>query len=381
MYPSLVFIGAMPPPVHGQAIINEKLFTILKNDTHLNPVLCDVSPRTLNKSFKYHIIRCLKVVKAISVMIKMRIKHGKKCRVVYISSDGGFGLIYTVFMVGFARLLRYKIYTHYHSFAFIDKPTFLMRLLIKWGGDYLTHIFLCEVMRSRYQQVYGYGKFLCFRNTVFLNITQDLKISDTQNNNKPLVIGLLSNLSPEKGLLDFIDILKQAKAKNLSIKGILAGPAVSDNDNAYIIDAQKILGDTLEYRGAVYGKDKHQFFCDIDVFVFPTRYATEAQPNVLFEAMSHGLPIISFNRGGIASQISDTSFLEENNQSWAYLVPQITNFSQAALEWLQKLLNNRDIMYDYRNASLCAYNTHLKYSQQELSVFLNQLCKNVLCNF
>ncbi len=372
MYPSLVFIGAMPPPVHGQAIINEKLFTILKNDTHLNPVLCDVSPRTLNKSFKYHIIRCLKVIKAVSVMLKMRIKHGKKCRIIYISSDGGFGLIYTAFMVGFARLLRYKIYTHYHSFSFIDKATFLMRLLIKFGGHCLTHIFLCDVMRSRYQQVYGYGKFLLLRNTVFLNITHDFKTSDTQSNSKPLVIGLLSNLSPEKGLLDFIDILKQAQAKNLPIKGILAGPAVSDDDTCCIIDAQKILGDTLEYRGAVYNQDKHQFFRDIDVFVFPTRYATEAQPNVLFEAMSYGLPIISFNRGGIASQISDIA-LEKNNQSWACLVPQTTNFSQAALEWLQKLLDNRDIMYDYRNASLCAYNTHLERSRQELAVFLRHI--------
>lgn len=55
----------------------------------------------------------------------------------------------------------------------------------------------------------------------------------------------------------------------------------------------------------MYDENKARFFNDIDVFVFLTTYLNEAQPTVLFEAMAHGIPVISYDRGCIRSQVAD----------------------------------------------------------------------------
>ena len=40
------------------------------------------------------------------------------------------------------------------------------------------------------------------------------------------------------------------------------------------------LAGALDYRGPVYDADKLRFYQDIDLFVFATTYANEAQPTV-----------------------------------------------------------------------------------------------------
>jgi glycosyltransferase involved in cell wall biosynthesis len=53
----------------------------------------------------------------------------------------------------------------------------------------------------------------------------------------------------------------------------------------------------VEYRGPVYGREKAQFFADIDVFLFPTRYEHESWGIVLTEALSVGCPVVTRSRG------------------------------------------------------------------------------------
>ena len=63
--------------------------------------------------------------------------------------------------------------------------------------------------------------------------------------------------------------------------------------------ATRGLEDYVTYHGPQYGEDKHRFFMNADVFVFPTYYYNECFPLVLLEAMQWRLPLVSSDEGGI----------------------------------------------------------------------------------
>ena len=59
----------------------------------------------------------------------------------------------------------------------------------------------------------------------------------------------------------------------------------------------------VEYVGPVYGGQKEQFYRQLDVFLFPTNYANEAEPLVIYEAMRQGVHVIACDRGSIAEML------------------------------------------------------------------------------
>ena len=139
------------------------------------------------------------------------------------------------------------------------------------------------------------------------------------------MLGHLSNLTKEKGLHIFLDLLRAMTAAEVPVRGILAGPAAKPEDKALIEAALQELGGRLEYRGALYGEAKNAFYRDIDVFVFPTQYVHEAQPTVLFEAQAAGCKIVSFARGCIPEQVGADDGL---------IVAQGGDFVTRCREWL-----------------------------------------------
>ena len=71
-------------------------------------------------------------------------------------------------------------------------------------------------------------------------------------------------------------------------------------------EALKKYPDSINYRGPVHGSNKKEFFNDIHIMLFPSRYKNEAQPLVVFEALSYGVPVICFNRGCIENMVDST---------------------------------------------------------------------------
>jgi glycosyltransferase involved in cell wall biosynthesis len=61
----------------------------------------------------------------------------------------------------------------------------------------------------------------------------------------------------------------------------------------------------VEYVGPVYGGQKERFYRQLDVFLFPTNYANEAEPLVIYEAMRQGVHVIACDRGAIAEMLSN----------------------------------------------------------------------------
>ncbi len=315
----IVAIGQLPPPLNGLSLATKSMIAFLKEENSV--AVRNIAPPTGKLSLLKHPIKLARVLGACFQLCRDRKHPGRIC---YLACEGSLGLIYTSLIVLLARLLAYPVFLHHHSFSYIDRPRLLMRTILTIGGHRLRHIFLCDIMRDRFSDTYG-------RRTRGSIVSNAAYIPPAEQDCAPrdgshLVIGMLSNLSHEKGLDTIIALVRQAREEGMQLRAILAGP-VRASERAAIDAAVAELGGNLDYRGPLYDEAKATFYQEIDVFVFPTAYRNEAQPLVIFEAKAAGNPIISSDRGCIRKQ------LDEND----LLIPADGEFVPTALAWLAAL--------------------------------------------
>jgi len=115
-----------------------------------------------------------------------------------------------------------------------------------------------------------------------------------------LTIGFLSNLSLEKGLDTVLQCFEKIRLHGVQARLVLAGPIVQEQARAAITKARANFGEALVELGSVSDKRKEEFFKSIDLFFFPSRYRFEAQPLVVLEALSYGVPAIAVRHGYLA---------------------------------------------------------------------------------
>ena len=327
----ILFVGALPPPLHGQSNVNEQILRLLEPQCDLIKV--DLSPGRLRRSMTYHLTRIGRVFRASLIVLRTQPRYW-----LYLSLDSGLGLLYNVLIVAIARSVGRKILLHHHSYSYIVRPTLLMSLLLRVAGKNAHHIFLCNRMQDQFCQEYAFNaKSLIISDALFDPPAE--AGNERLEARRPLRVGMLGNLTAEKGLHDFLQLLRVTKQRGLPIVGILAGPAVSESDASAIEGARQDLGSYLDYRGPQFGAARDKFYADIDVFLFPTRYAVESYGQVVVEALAKGLPTLAYGRGCISSYLAPPA---------GYAIPQCEDFVSVVFVHLERWLAAPE---DYKAAS------------------------------
>lgn len=292
----LAVIGPFPPPVHGMSKNLEAFHRDLL-ESSADVMRIDLSPGTLRKGWVYHVRKISKVFFAL-----MRIfANFRRIGSVYIPPDSGWGLVYTLAFVGAARLLSMNIYLHHRSFSYFNKFSFLFLLVSRIGGVNIRSIYLCDCMARRHEEVYGVTDSLVVSNSMhILSLGDARKIISNFTSENPLTLGFMSNISREKGLYRVLAVYDRLREINMPVKLKLGG--VCTDPQIEIELAERVeLDPNITYVGFV--GDKTSYFSTVDVFLFPTMYDTEAQPNVLFEAAAFGIPSLTVDRGCISEDI------------------------------------------------------------------------------
>jgi glycosyltransferase involved in cell wall biosynthesis len=119
----------------------------------------------------------------------------------------------------------------------------------------------------------------------------------------PLHLGFLSNITFEKGIVEFFGILERLNQCGVEYRAHIAGPVAPEARQTF----DKLLGAArdVEYVGPLYGAQKERFYRQLDVFLFPTNYANEAEPLVIYEAMRQGVHVMACDRGSIAEMLGN----------------------------------------------------------------------------
>jgi glycosyltransferase involved in cell wall biosynthesis len=316
---NVFMIGSFPPPISGMPIVNEQMKGAFASFCKVQSI--DTAPDTQRTSVHY-LGRILRWASAFPTALKLRLFGSRNF---YASVDDAWGMFLNIWLIGWVRLLGFRIFLHHHSYRYIMQVRPLASLLVLIAGREATHIVLCEKMEADFRGVYPHVNqtAVCPNHVSAPDFTKDrLKTSGA-----PLVVGMLSNLTFEKGVDDFIQILEQGLEEGLNIRGVVAGPAGDQAVHNVITSAVNRLDGRLEWLGQVRGEAKEAFFRDIDIFVFPTKYRTEALPLVILESLVRGVPVISRSIGCIEYYKSLTG---------AKILDREENFTRGAEEYIRR---------------------------------------------
>ncbi len=296
--PPLPVIGNLPPPVTGQAAIT---LAAARRLASVGPAPCrSLSPGAARGPWR-HPVRAARTLRAALSLAAARLRGGRRA---YLACDGGWGRLHQLALILVARALGMRLRLHHHSFAYLDRPDRLMRLMLAVGGAGLDHIFLSRTMGARFRAAYGGdpARDLTIPNAVFLR-------PQTRPPPRParapgsLRVGLLANLTACKGLHEVVALAEAAQARDLPLELRLAGPVADPQDLAALQAALARLPGRLSWTGgAVSGQAKAAFYAALDVFVLPTTHRDEAEPAVIWEAAFAGVPTLAWGRGAIPEQ-------------------------------------------------------------------------------
>ena len=317
-------VGPFPPPVHGMSAVNESVRTLLSR-AGIRPHVIDVAAPSLSNRARARLARLPRAVRG---LIRLVGADPTRSGVLYMSLSGGWGQLYELAFLLVARARRLERFVHHHSFAYLDSPRWLSRALVRVAGPDATHVVLCEHMAERLRAVYGAKNVAVVSNaSLVAQPPGDVVVANPRSQLR--TIGMIGSLTEEKGVLDYLELVGLVQAAGLPIHARLAGPFPSEQVKRKVL--QQVARLQIDYVGPIYGGSKEQFLLGLDVLVLPTRYANEAEPLVVLEALAHETPVIAFGRGCIPRMVPPECGL---------VIDPRKSFSPTALEQIRTWLHD-----------------------------------------
>jgi glycosyltransferase involved in cell wall biosynthesis len=318
----VVAIGPMPPPLHGMALVHAQTVAGIAAATTVDVI--PVMPRDYARGLRYHASKIVRVAGAVPRLLAARMRGA---RALYCAVDAGSGGYYSCLFAGVARLLGLETFLHHHNYNYLVAPTRPIAWLTRIAGPSARHVVLCDRMAEDLHVLYP-----AVRQTIVApNGIEPSARPDRGERSDVLRLGLLSNLTREKGVDEFIHIVDRLRDEGMAVVGRLAGPAAPPALADEIGRRADDPASGIAWLGRLDPAGKAAFFATIDVFVFPTHM--ESFGLVLLEALAHGVPVIAPRHGCIC--------LFEGTPA-ARIVPVSDDFVTAACVHIRDLAQTSD---------------------------------------
>ena len=292
-------------------MVNAAVLDLLRA-SGIEPCVLNTSPTSLSRSFLARLDRLPRVLRSLRSMLSIGIKGSG---VLYMSLSGGWGQVYDLIVLVIARALRLHVVVHHHSFAYLTEKSRLTAACVNVVGRHGMHVLLCTKMAHRFRTEYPRAtNALVVSNVAFIN--DDFRHGVPSPRTSVRVIGFLSNISEDKGIFLFLDVMKSIARRggDLGIRALIAGPFVDDATRRNVEQRLSELPN-VEYVGPKYDAAKRAFYSEIDVLLFPSFYRNEAEPLTILEATSLGVPVIATGRGCVEELATETSSIYVHDRS------------------------------------------------------------------
>jgi glycosyltransferase involved in cell wall biosynthesis len=285
------FVGPLPPPVNGFSSVCALMLERLR--TQMPVEVFNRAPKPRARAMGA-LLQLVYPAKYFGVCL------GQRGVILYLALSGGRGQLVDLIYVLISKLFRRPMFIHHHSFVYINSPSWLNRCFFELVRN-ATHIALSPNMGQALARVYGLNPaaVVVLSNAAFYEPDDEARAAS--NDAAPLQLGFLSNITFEKGIVEFFGILEKLNQCGVGYRAHIAGPLAPETRQTF----DRLLGaaNDVEYVGPVYGGQKERFYRQLDVFLFPTNYANEAEPLVIYEAMRQGVHVIACDRGSISEML------------------------------------------------------------------------------
>lgn len=195
------------------------------------------------------------------------------------------------FFMRYALSRGMKMMVHLHGGYFLTAKTtpfpirWILRRVFAWNVPFVV---LSESEKEILQERYGVKKVFVLPNCV--NIPPLMERVDTLDTNRPLRLGYLGRIEPNKGMTELLSACKILREKGVAFELYFAGKEKREGE--YLPAFADALGERFFYAGLVSGNSKDEFFKHLDVFIMPTYF--EGLPMSLLESMSYAvMPLIT----------------------------------------------------------------------------------------
>jgi glycosyltransferase involved in cell wall biosynthesis len=316
-----LIIGPFPPPIYGSAVIDAALAARLLDEGYA--VVCiDTAAGPLRTGVAYHLGRVRVFLRGLSRCL--RSPDARMRPSFLISVNGGLGILYDIAFACAARGRGAPLFLYHHSARYIDRSSFLMRLLLTVAGQGAVHVACSQAMFAALQEQYNIQDsraFLHVSNAAW--VAAEAPVPDPRD--AVVNLGMLSVLNSEKGLDLAMESLRHIRRAGIGARLWLAGTPAGPRDEALIAAAQMEFGEALIVCGAIDDAGRSRFLAGLDVFLFPSRYRHETQSLVVPEALAAGVPVVAF----------DHRYVGEMMGGAGLMVNPEADYPDALLDWLR----------------------------------------------
>lgn len=304
--PKILFILHRSPPAHGAANVGDFIANSKFVNTKLNSKFITItSSVTLRDIGKQNIIKYFRFIN-LFCNVALYLIIFRPSKIYFTASVGGPAfmrdLVLSVLWKCYAYFTDAEIFYHYHTSGieeFVDVSP-KNKKLVEFYIKNVNLILLSPFAAKEFYAVTGFKNIFYLPNGVS-NPFQENKLEkylnekDFSGNN----ILYLSNMIPEKGYLNVLNLAKDYKGSDLHFHFAGNWQSESDKDLFFRFVKDSDLEGMVTHHGFVTGEEKQTLFQRCNLFIFPTKYKKEAFPLSIIEALSYGIPCISTHIGGI----------------------------------------------------------------------------------
>lgn len=269
---------------------------------HINRIRSSMPFKTAHaEGIRYYLKR---FVHSFEVSLRM-IWQVRRHDTIYMVPDGGLGIyLNLIFVLILSLYSRGFVWLHHRNYRKMVTKSKSMSIILWLLGDRQRHIFLEEKQAHFFNNTYGSdADYFVVSNAAICDVeAAHPAYLDTYY---PITIGYLSNLNNEKGFDVVAQVFPKLAKVFPHVQFRLAGAPTDSKAAAELEKLKNIMGSRMSYVGHITGVDKEHFFSSLDIFLFPTRFRHEAQPNVLFEAMAKGAFLCSTQHALIPYMLRD----------------------------------------------------------------------------
>jgi len=289
---TILFIGPMPPPVHGQAVGFKAAYEGYSG----NKILVDQN--MTQRGFFYRV-----VMSSWNLLRVLYLMMSRKIDIVYFTCNRSpLGGLFDITVIGFSSFFNKKIVNHLFGGDFKAFHDAMNRgykkLLDKAYKRVALSIVEHQCLAPQFEDLFPEMRVRVISN--FYN--RDLESITSVEKQDPVHLLYLSNLMKSKGILELLDAFGNLSEKYLDVTLTIAGAYLADEFMTAVKIREEVLTrldylkevrkKKVEYVGVVSGLKKKIVLQNSDIFLLPTYYASEGFPLSIVEAMRAGNVII-----------------------------------------------------------------------------------------